>query len=337
MGYKDCEGFAGNRWLAVTELRGYIDLHGDLGDLLKPVFCGQTGDMRCTAGDHGNALYLAEIHARARQQDLARAAEVVGEGGIDHRRLFRNLFGHEMLVPGLVDAGGIDLDLLDLPSDGVSVSVSDCKAVSGHNGAIAILQIGDPVRHRRKGNRVRAHEHLPFAVPNRQWGARAGGDQQIRIAFKQKCQRIGSLELAQRGFDRLNGAKACVELHLRQECDGLAVGFGLNREAGRFNLCAQRAKVLDDAVVNHAHIAGLVRMCIGLRRGTVSGPAGVPDARFSRQRFMHQQIRQVHQLAHCAAPIQTAVLHRGNARAVIAAIFKPFERLDQDWCCFVMA
>jgi hypothetical protein len=54
------------------------------------------------------------------------------------------------------------------------------------------------------------------------------------------------------------------------------------------------------------------------------GPTGVANASLASQRFMHQQIAQVHQFANRTATIKCAIVDGGNAGTVIAAIFKPF-------------
>ena len=55
------------------------------------------------------------------------------------------------------------------------------------------------------------------------------------------------------------------------------------------------------------------------------------------QRVMHQQVGQVDQLAHRAAAVELAVVHRGDAGGVIAAIFQPLQRLDQQGGNLVIA
>ncbi len=78
-------------------------------------------------------------------------------------------------------------------------------------------------------------------------------------------------------------------------------------------------------------------MCVRHGGCAMRGPAGVADARLAGEWRMHQKIRQVHQLAHRAAAIQLAVVDRGNPGTVIAAIFQPFQRLDQQRRYFVIA
>ena len=67
-------------------------------------------------------------------------------------------------------------------------------------------------------------------------------------------------------------------------------------------------------------------------------PPRVPDPGFALQRFMDQQVGEVHQLAKRAAAIKLLrVVDRGDPSAVIAAIFQPFQRFDDDRGGFVLA
>jgi hypothetical protein len=60
-------------------------------------------------------------------------------------------------------------------------------------------------------------------------------------------------------------------------------------------------------------------------------------ARFARQGFFNQTVRQVYQLANGPAAFEMACVDRGDAGAVIAAVFQAFERFDQDWSDLVIS
>jgi len=66
-------------------------------------------------------------------------------------------------------------------------------------------------------------------------------------------------------------------------------------------------------------------------------PAGMAYARFARQGFFNQTVRQVYQLANGPAAFEMACVDRGDAGAVIAAVFQAFERFDQDWSDLVIS
>ena len=66
----------------------------------------------------------------------------------------------------------------------------------------------------------------------------------------------------------------------------------------------------------------------------------MPDAAGPGQRLVHQKIGEVDQLAQCAAAVETRTLrriHGGDARAVIAAIFKPAQTVHKDRCRLVFS
>ena len=55
----------------------------------------------------------------------------------------------------------------------------------------------------------------------------------------------------------------------------------------------------------------------------MGGPAGMPDAGFANQRFMHQKVTQFIEFSNCPAPVKLTPVKRADPRTVIAAIFKP--------------
>jgi len=67
------------------------------------------------------------------------------------------------------------------------------------------------------------------------------------------------------------------------------------------------------------------------------GPPRVADTGFPSQWFMHQQVGQVYQFAKRTAAFEFIVIDGGNTGTVVATVFKPFERLNQDGSCFVIS
>src|SRR5690606_12595306 len=80
-----------------------------------------------------------------------------------------------------------------------------------------------------------------------------------------------------------------------------------------------------------------MRMGIALIRRAMRRPAGMADPGLAADRITHQQIRQCDQLADRAAPIQPALMQRGDAGAVIAAVFQPLQRFQDQGCDLVTA
>ena len=111
--------------------------------------------------------------------------------------------------------------------------------------------------------------------------------------------------------------------------DDLAVGLGGELGALPFQLPAQLAEVLDDAVVHDGEPVGRVRMGVVLGRAPVRCPAGVADADRAGERFARELCFQVLELAFSTPPRQRAVLQRRHAGRIVAAIFEALERFDE--------
>ena len=107
----------------------------------------------------------------------------------------------------------------------------------------------------------------------------------------------------------------------------VSVSVGEDRALG-LELGAERAEVLDDAVVHDRDAAGLVRVGVALGRLAVGRPAGVADAGVAADRVLDQEVGERDQLADGAAAGELAVVHRGDAGAVVAAVLQPLQRLE---------
>ena len=149
---------------AIAEFRRDIDLDRHAGDLFEPVFRGQAGVESRAAGDHGDTVDLGEIEPRIGQHDLSVRGEIARQGLANDGGLLCDLFRHKMLVAGLVDAGGIQTDLLDHTVNRGIIGVVDLDRRAGQHGAVAFLKVGHTVRHGRKRNRVAAQIHLVVAI-----------------------------------------------------------------------------------------------------------------------------------------------------------------------------
>ena len=195
---------------------------------------------------------------------------------------------------------------------------------------VAVLEIRHAVGERRQRDRVRAEEHLARPVPHRQRRALAGADHQVALPLEQEGQRERAVQPRQRGAHRLDRGHALTDQVAGQLRHGLRVGLRLGDDTVLGEFGPKLAKVLDDAVMDHRDGTVAVGVGVRLRRRAVGRPAGVADAGAPFQRIVHQRVRQVHELADLAPAVQRAVVvDGGDARAVIAAVFQPPQRLDQ--------
>jgi hypothetical protein len=193
---------------------------------------------------------------------------------------------------------------------------------------VALLEIGDAVGHRRERERVGAEVHLALAIADGERRAAAGADHQVLLALEEEGEREGAFQPGERragGFER---GQARAQLAGAELGDGLGVGLGFEGDALGFQLGAQGAEVLDDAVVHHGDGAGAVGMGVAVGRRAVGGPAGVADAAVAADRVADEEVGERDQLAGGAAAVEMALVHGGDAGAVVAAVFEALQRLE---------
>jgi hypothetical protein len=80
-----------------------------------------------------------------------------------------------------------------------------------------------------------------------------------------------------------------------------------------------------------------MRVGVGDGGGAVGGPAGVADAGLAGEGLVDEEVGEVDELAHGTAAVKLAGVDRGDAGAVIAPVFEPFQRLDQEGRCFMIS
>ena len=93
---------------------------------------------------------------------------------------------------------------------------------------------------------------------------------------------------------------------------------------------AELHEVLDDAVVDNRDIAGDLGMRVPDGRLSVGCPAGVGNAQGPVNLLLSNEIRQLLHLSDASLALQNASGDNGNARGVVAAVFKPPKPLNQD-------
>ena len=253
-------------------------------------------------------------------------AERVG----DHLRLLVDLLQHEVAVIALVDGEARRDRVGHRPLHGHALLVEDLHRAARDDGPVAVLEIGDGVGERRQRDGVGAQEHLAVAVSDGERAAAPGGDQKILLAGEEHGERESALEPLQRRGDRLDRLQPALERHGDEMRDDLRVGLARKRAAGGGDLAPQRLEILDDAVVDDGHLLGGVRMRVRFGRRAMRRPARMADAGGAGERLRLQLGFEVDELAAGAAARQKPVLERRDAGRIIAAIFEPLQRVDDE-------
>src|SRR5438270_8291067 len=109
----------------------------------------------------------------------------------------------------------------------------------------------------------------------------------------------------------------------------LGVSFGEKARTLPLQFFTQLPEIFDDAVVHDCQPIGRVRMGVALAWPSMGGPAGMSDPDRAFERLALQFTLQIAQLALDATTFQPSAFECGNACRIVAAIFEPFERVNE--------
>ena len=187
---------------------------------------------------------------------------------------------------------------------------------------VAVVQIGDALRQRCQCEAVGSDEHFVLAEAHRERCAMLRAYDELGMAGEDHGQRIRALQPKERSARRLHRRHAALQVEIDQLGDSFSVGLGVEFLTRRFEFHAQFCVVLDDAVVHDGHARGAMRVRVALGRRAVRRPARVADAGGAVQRRAIQRGGEMAELAFGAAALDVPIHQRGDAGAVIAAVFQ---------------
>ena len=207
--------------------------------------------------------------------------------------------------------------------------VANLHALAREHRPVAVFEIADRVRKRRKRDRVGAEIHLAIAVTDRERRALSRSDQQIVLAGKEKRERKSPTQLLERGRNGVFRRLAAFHFLRDEVRHRLGVGIAGKFAAAFGQLLTQLAKIFDDAVVYDGNQIGCVRVGIVLGRSAMGRPACMTDADRATERFAIETILERTELSFRTPAAKHAFLKRGDTGRVVAAIFEALERIDQ--------
>ena len=142
-----------------------------------------------------------------------------------------------------------------------------------------------------------------------------------------ECER--AFQPGQHGLHRIFGRLALLHLFGDQMDHHLGIGLAFEGASALLQLAAQRLEILDDAIVDDGDRAAGMRVRVVDGRRAMRGPARVRDPGGARCRLVRQLGRQIAQLALGPAAFELTVMDGADAGRIIAAIFQPFQPIDQ--------
>ena len=247
----------------------------------------------------------------------------------DDLGLLVDLLGHEVAKISLVDEKGRSRRSEHGPLDLAAFAIADLDAGAREHHRVTILEIGNHVGKRREGDRVGTEVHFAVTVPDRERRALARADEEIVLAREQKGERERTAQPRQRSRHGFRRRAAVLHLPRDQMGDHLGIGIGAERRARFLQLLAELAEILDDAVVDDGEALGSMRVRVMFGRSTVSRPARVADADRAGERLAREPGFEIAKLALGTPARKVPGFERGDTGRIIAAIFEPLERVDQ--------
>ena len=219
--------------------------------------------------------------------------------------------------------------LLPLALDPIAFHVEDGDLVAAHDDPVAVLQVGDRIGEGRQRDGVGAEEHFALAVSDGERRPVARADDEVLVAAEHDCQRERALEPLQRPVRGVHRACAGGQLAPDQMGHDFRVCLRGEGVAVLLQLVAQLGEILDDAVMDDGDAVGEMRMRVGLVGHAMRRPARVADADQPAERLAAELALQVDELAFGAPARQFAMLDGRDAGRVVAAVFEPLQRLDE--------
>ena len=338
LAHRDVEGVRLDDGVAVAELRRGLGVRRDAGHLLDHQRAQLADVVRRPASqdlDAAEGAQLAWREVEAVEPGRAEAGvEPTAEHAGDRLGLLRDLLGHEVTVRPDLDVVGRHLDLGRHPARVVAVAREGAVVLGRDDRQIAVVEVHDRRGVPHQGRHVGRDEHLAVAHADDERRAVARHHDAIRLSGVEDCDGIRADDLLERldhAVLERGGTGACHQV--RQH---LGVGVGAEGHAVGAEPGAQRARVVDDAVVHDADATVLarVRVGVGLRGRTVRRPPGVPDADGAGEPLGQGAL----ELPHPADPPHDRGprgAEHGDAGGVVAAILQARQALDQDGRCWL--
>ncbi len=256
-------------------------------------------------------------------------ADAVADRLGDAFGLLVDLLEHEGLVAGALGGVVVPVDLDDVVLDGLAGDgVDDLDTFGRDRRDLAVVRELHAARLREERREVRCEEVLALAEPDDHRRLVAHADELVRMVAVDDDEREVALEPpVDRAHCRHEVAVVGV---LEQVRDRLRVRLGAKRVAGRGQLLAQLAVVLDDAVQDDRELALVARrqrVRVLLRDAAVRRPARVAETGRRDRAVRARLLDEVLEWADGADVLEAVGLEQRDPGGVVAPVLEPLQAL----------
>src|SRR5262249_42775331 len=255
-------------------------------------------------------------------------------GVFDGIRLLIDLLEHVVLERALLGITRFPFDRLNGGLNRPLILIEDMPFFRCNYTDLLVAKMNDSFGVADQGSLMAGHEVFPVADTDYERAAQPSAHDGVGIALTDHRKPIGPLEEGQRLTHRF--AEIAVEVPGDQVSDDLGIRVGEKLDAIRFELALEDGEVFDDAVVHDGDfvVAADVGMRVQVGGCTVCGPAGVAYAVTTGNGSIPKEPQELADAAGFLANVEFIACERGQAGAIVAAVFEPSQSFHEDRLSF---
>jgi hypothetical protein len=255
--------------------------------------------------------------------------------GIGQRaHLLVDLFLHEVMICAFFGRDRVPGHLVGLVDYGLAFQALHLQPMARDHRHLARLEEDYLASVFQDGGQVGGHEVLPLAQADYCSASvsDAGCHDLVRFTRREHHYTVGAFEMGERlaGCFRQRGLGRQVTLD--QVDDHLRVRVRVEDRPFIDKILAQFQEIFYDAVMHHHHFTGHAKVWVGVASVwlAVGCPACMSDPQLTVQgRFVYQALK-AGKLARVPPDLDVAVLQDRQAGRVVAAVFQPFQSVQDD-------
>ena len=234
--------------------------------------------------------------------------------------LLHDFFEHEVGVPAPLHRAQVPVDVGDRLFLLGGRPVEDAVLVRPQHGDFLVVQVDHRTRVRQHRRRVGRHPVLALA------------DRHEQLAARQHRDPVRAFDVLQGPHHGVHQRRALGVQLLDQVREHFGIGLGAEAVAALGERRAQRARVLDDPVVDQRDGAAAVGVRVGVLRvrRPVGGPARVGEGRRARRQLRAQLLLEHGDLPRRLEHLDAPVAHDGEPGRIVPAVLEPFQSLEHE-------
>src|SRR5580700_7704569 len=241
-----------------------------------------------------------------------------------------------MVETAFFDGGKLEVQLLDEGGDLFIAEVFENKFVSFEDRQFVVVDIDDFFGVFDDGRGVAGQEMFALSDTDYQRGTLTRGDDGIGVVAVEEDDDVGADHPSKGDTDGFFEAAAVVLLDFFNKVEeDFGVGVALKVIAFLDQFVLELGEVLDDAVVDHGEAAagGAVGVGVAVVGLPMRRPAGVAHSGVGVEVFADEAVFKFGDLSFLLVYAEVSV-EKGDAGAVITAVFEAFEAFQDDWISF---